>query len=204
MYRTTIFAAVLLAAQPGAGVAYRVVAGEGRLTSQAQEPANNGPGQAAENSAEQQPSANATSSTSPDKKAAPVAEKPATGASGNAIHKRQGRARRSSPPAATNGEPRKIVIHHGGATEPVTRIVPGITPEEAMRQREGAEQLLASSEGLLQKLGGRSLKPKQEGMVVQIRQYIDLATSALKESDTQRAQTLALKAYLLADDLVKQ
>jgi hypothetical protein len=40
-------------------------------------------------------------------------------------------------------------------------------------------------------------------MFVQIRHYIDGARSALKESDTQRAHTLALKAYLLSDDLVK-
>jgi hypothetical protein len=40
-------------------------------------------------------------------------------------------------------------------------------------------------------------------VVVQIRQYMDVARSALNESDTQRAHTLALKAYLLSDDLVK-
>jgi hypothetical protein len=47
------------------------------------------------------------------------------------------------------------------------------------------------------------LNQNQQGLVVQIRQYVDGARSALKESDIQRAHTLAQKAYLLSDDLAK-
>ena len=47
------------------------------------------------------------------------------------------------------------------------------------------------------------LTPKRQEIVVQIRQYLDGARSALKDGDTQRAHTLALKAYLLTDDLLK-
>ncbi len=118
-----------------------------------------------------------------------------------APHKRRSRAKKPAP--TTESEPRKIVVRHGGASEPVAQIVPGITQEEANRQRERAEQLLSAAESSLKELSFRSLNPDQGEMVVQIRQYMDVARSALKESDPQRAHTLAQKAYLLADDLVK-
>ncbi len=104
--------------------------------------------------------------------------------------------------AAAAGEPRKIVVHQGGASEPIAQIVPGITQEEASHQRESAERLLASAESHLKQIAARSLTQTQQEMVIQIRQYMDGARSALKENDTQRAHTLAQKAYLLSDDLV--
>jgi hypothetical protein len=116
-----------------------------------------------------------------------------------------GRKRRSGAdkaPAADGG-PRKVVVHQGGTSEPIAQILPGITAEEASHQRQSAEQLLAAAESSLKELAARPLKPKQQDLVVQIRQYLDGARSALKESDIQRAHTLALKAYLLSDDLVK-
>lgn len=102
-----------------------------------------------------------------------------------------------------DGEPRKVVVHQGGAREPIAQIVPGITQEEASRQRQDAEQLLTSTATNLMQLAGRTLDSRQQEVVGQIRHYMDGARSALKEADTQRAHTLALKAYLLSDDLVK-
>ena len=78
-----------------------------------------------------------------------------------------------------------------------------MTEEEAARQRENAEQLLMAAESSLEQLAARSLSMNRQQIVVQIRQYIGVARSALKESDTQRAHTLALKEYLLSDDLLK-
>ncbi len=113
------------------------------------------------------------------------------------------RRSRDHKPVTADGGPRKTVIHHGGTAEPIAQILPGITEEEANRQRQGAEQLLAGAEISLKELSGRTLKPRQQDEIVQIRQYMDGARSALQESDIQRAHTLALKAYLLSDDLVK-
>ena len=126
------------------------------------------------------------------------------GLGGPPVHmtKRRVRSKRTAPPQ-TDGEPRKIVVHRGGVSEPVTQILPGISQEEADRQRESAEQLLAAADSSLKELGTRSLSVRRQQTVAQIRQYVDLARAALKESDTQRAHTLAMKAYLLSDDLVK-
>ncbi len=140
--------------------------------------------------------------TPPQKKAEESSSQGAPSSASATVRKRHSRTRKPAPPTG-DGEPRKIVIHRGGVSEPVTQILPGISQEEADRQRASAEQLLAAAESSLRELATRSLNMRKQQTVVQIRQYVDVARSALKESDTQRAHTLALKAYLLSDDLVK-
>jgi hypothetical protein len=151
--------------------------------------------QQTESSPGQTPPAKEAEKHNPQK---PPSSRPVAGA-----HKRRSRGHK---PAATtpDGQTHKVVIRHGGATDPIAQIVPGITQEEASHQRENAEQLLVSAESNLKQLAGRTLNLNRQGVVVQIRQYVDGARLALKESDTQRAHTLALKAFWLSDDLVKR
>jgi len=152
-----------------------------------------------------------TTETAPTKGEPPAAEqgksdraakKKAEGAPRSKTAKRH-RVRRSARKPAPAGGPRKIVVREGGATEPPAQIVPGLTPQEAGQQRQHAVQLLASTEGNLKQLAGRALDSQQQETVAQIHNYVDGARSALNDGDTQRANTLALKAQLLADDLVK-
>jgi outer membrane biosynthesis protein TonB len=132
----------------------------------------------------------------------PKTENPTEGQPKTDSRNRRSRNRKSVAEKA-GGPPRKVVIRHGGAPDAVSQIVPGITEEEAIHQRENAEQLLVSTDSNLKQLTGRSLTLNRQETVVQIRQYVDGARLALKESDTQRAHTLALKAYWLSDDLLK-
>jgi hypothetical protein len=111
--------------------------------------------------------------------------------------------RRKPAPSAPNGAPHKIVVREGGASEPAAQIAPGMTPAEAARQRHNAEQLLGATDDKLKGLAGRALDTKQQETVGQIRNYMDDARSALKEGDVRRANTLAQKAHLLSEDLVK-
>ena len=113
------------------------------------------------------------------------------------------RKRRKRTASARDGTPRKIVVREGGASEPAAQIVPGITPAEAARQRQNAERLLGSTDDKLKRLAGRTLGARQQETVGQIRNYMDGARSALKEGDVLRANTLAVKADLLSEDLVK-
>lgn len=113
------------------------------------------------------------------------------------------RKRRKRTASAPNGAPRRIVVREGGATEPAQQIVPGMTPVEATRQRQNAEQWLASTGDQLKQLAGRTLDARQQDTVGQIRNYMDGARTALKGGDVRRASTLAHKAHLLAEDLVK-
>ncbi len=78
-----------------------------------------------------------------------------------------------------------------------------MTPAEATRQRQSAEQLLASADDRLKQLAGRALDARQQETAGQIRNYMDGARTALKEGDLRRASTLAQKAHLLAEDMVK-
>ena len=103
-----------------------------------------------------------------------------------------------------NGEPRKVVVREGGTTEPKVQLVPGLTQEQARRQRQNAEQLLTSAENNLYLLAGRTLSQNQQDTAVQVRNYMAGARSALKQGDPQRARNLAFKAQLLSDDLAKQ
>ena len=82
-------------------------------------------------------------------------------------------------------------------------MVPGMTPEQATRKRQNTEKLLLETENALPRLQSRSLNGTQQETLQQIRNYIDGSRSALNISDLQRAYTLALKAHLLSDDLLK-
>jgi len=111
------------------------------------------------------------------------------------------RRKRTAP--APEGTPQKIVVREGGAREPAAQIAPGMSPAEATRQRQNAEQLLGSTDDKLKRLARRTLDARQQETVGQIRNYMDVARSALKEGDVRRASTLAQKAHLLSEDLTK-
>ena len=104
---------------------------------------------------------------------------------------------------ATSGSPQKVVVRHGGTDEPTAQIVTGMAPEEANRQRQHAEQLLRSTEETLKRADPLAFDPLQQETVSQIHNYMDGARLALKEGDISRGHTLAQKAGLLAQDLVK-
>ena len=150
--------------------------------------------------AETTPAAPANQQTPDAAKTAPksVAKEKTDAGSANGNRKRRKRA--ASTP---NGAPHKIVVREGGASEPAAQIAPGMTPAEASRQRHNAEQLLGATDDKLKGLAGRTLDAKQQETVGQIRNYMDGARSALKEGDVRRANTLAQKAHLLSEDLVK-
>jgi hypothetical protein len=139
----------------------------------------------------------------PAKEAPPAAAtvKKSGGAAGTTPRRHKRPVMSSS--ASGDGSPRKTVVREGGASEPTAQIVPGITPEEAAHHRQNAEQLLSSTDLQLKQLGGRTLDVPQQQTVGQVRNYMADARSALQEGDVRRASTLAEKAYLLAEDLMK-
>jgi len=150
--------------------------------------------------AEAPPAAPANPQTPPAGKTAPENVAKEKTDTGSAMRVRKRRKRASSAP---NGAPHKIVVREGGASEPAAQIAPGMTLAETIRQRHNAEQLLGSTDDKLKRLTGRPLDAKQQEAVAQIRSYMDGARSALKEGDVRRANTLAQKAHLLSEDLVK-
>jgi hypothetical protein len=153
------------------------------------------------NAAGQAPAAPAPKENAPAE-ATPAAEKKAPE---NAVKEKtaSGTTKRRQSTASAPGAPRKTVVREGGANQPAAQIAPDITPAEAARQRQNAEQLLSSTGAQLKRLAGRTLNARQQETVGQIRNYMDGARAALQEGDVRRAGTLAQKAHLLAEDLLK-
>src|SRR5205814_9550009 len=95
--------------------------------------------------------------------------------------------------ATSTGDPRRIMIRLGGTSEATTRIIPGMSPEEAHRLQEETGQLVSSANSDLNELASRTLSPNKQETVVQIHHYLEIAQSALAEGNIQRAHTLAFK-----------
>ena len=106
--------------------------------------------------------------------------------------------------ATANGqEAQKKIVHRGGTAEPNAQLTPSITEEQAARQRENTNNLLASTDASLQKISTRQLTQDEQETVVQIRKFMEQVKQADKEGDLQRAYKLAVKAHLLSDALTK-
>jgi outer membrane biosynthesis protein TonB len=102
-----------------------------------------------------------------------------------------------------NAAPEKRVVRNGSTGDPVVQLAPGMSQEQASRQRQSTTELLAATDSNLKQISGRQLNPSQQDSVSQIRKYMEQAQAAEKVGDVQRAQNLASKALLLSDDLVK-
>jgi hypothetical protein len=132
--------------------------------------------------------------------AQPSATAPAHATGSTARHRAASRRAASS---ASTGAPKKIVVREGGADDPTTQIVTGMTQQEADRQRGEAELILSTTSETLKEIAPRPLDAAQEEIMSQIHNYMKGSRSALKEGDIPRAHTLATKAGLLADDLAR-
>jgi len=142
------------------------------------------------------PGANAPADAPAKEKIAPTSAPSTSGAKKH--------AKRKLPARSPDGAPRKVVIREGGAKEPTAQISPGLTPAETVLERQNAERWLGSAGDQLKQLTGRTLAAQQQETMGQIHNYMDGARAALQEGDVRRASTLAEKAHLLADELVKR
>jgi len=118
-----------------------------------------------------------------------------------ASSKKHPHKKKSSTPSAQDAHTK--VVHRGSTAEPTTQLTPEISQEQAARQRQNTNQLLASTDESLQKLSGRQLTKDEQETVTQIRKYMEQVKAADAAGDLQRAYKLAVKAHLLSDALVK-
>lgn len=110
--------------------------------------------------------------------------------------------KKATAPASTS-PPTKRVVRNGSTDDPSVQLAPGESRNQANRQQQTTNQLLAATEVNLKKISGRTLNPSQQGIVAQIHQYMDQSKQAAGDGDPQRANNLALKAHLLSEDLAK-
>lgn len=105
---------------------------------------------------------------------------------------------------ATPKPPEHKTVPNGGTETGATGQLSASIPQgEAVHQRQTAAQLRINTEKNLVNLT-RTLSDDEQLTVQQIRAFLTQSRSADNDGDTERAYTLALKAYLLSDDLVKR
>src|SRR5438270_7274352 len=104
---------------------------------------------------------------------------------------------------ARNSPSRKVIPAEPSPTPQQTgQISPGPTPAGGNSQIS-TDQLLQGAEANLNGIT-RTLSKDEEAMRAQIREFIKQSRTATTENDPARAHTLAVKARLLSDELVKQ
>ncbi|HEY3616707.1 MAG TPA: hypothetical protein VGK96_07815 [Candidatus Sulfotelmatobacter sp.] len=104
--------------------------------------------------------------------------------------------------AATNCPPSKVIVQQGGTSDSSIQLAGGAGGTKSP-QRDNANQMLAATEANLKKISGQQLNANQQDMVTQIRQFMQQSKAAVVDGDLERARTLAWKAQLLSDELVK-
>lgn len=82
-------------------------------------------------------------------------------------------------------------------------ISPSISPGDARRDQSSTEQLLQTTENTLNGIK-RQLSKQEEGIVAQIRNYINQSRQASKDNDPARAHLLATKANQLSNELMRR
>jgi outer membrane biosynthesis protein TonB len=102
---------------------------------------------------------------------------------------------------AHNNPPKKIIPAEPAPTP--QQISPGPTPANGGNDQASTDQLLQGAETNLNGIT-RTLSKDEEAMRAQIREFIKQSRTATTENDPARAHTLAVKARLLSDVLVKQ
>lgn len=94
-------------------------------------------------------------------------------------------------------------MRHGGTAEPSIQLGGAAGGVQTSHERDNTNQMLASTEQNLKKIAALKLTSSQEDMVNHIRQFMDQSKSAAAAGDPDRARTLAWKAQLLSEDLLK-
>jgi len=109
----------------------------------------------------------------------------------------------AAPPASAPAKTSKLIIQEGSTPNAQGALAAGMGLEDpSARNKQTTEQLLQSSQTNLNSIN-RPLSPEEQAMVAQIKDYMAQARKATADSDTVRAHNLALKAFLLSDELVK-
>jgi len=100
--------------------------------------------------------------------------------------------------------PPKIVIQETPQpnSQNATAAAPLTAHDEAAHNAASMAQLNESTEANVNGVK-RSLSPREQTMLSQIRDYLSQSAQAAKDGDVMRARNLALKAHLLSDELAK-
>jgi hypothetical protein len=97
----------------------------------------------------------------------------------------------------------KVVIQEGGVNGNTGQVPNGAARDNSGSTDSSTQQLLESTENNLRTIAKRKLSQDEESTKTQILDYVKQSRDATKDGDNVRAHSLALKARLLSDELVK-
>lgn len=89
-------------------------------------------------------------------------------------------------------------MRQGGTSDPAIQVVGPPKSSE-----HDSDQMLSTTRANLKKIADLKITPAQQDIVSQIHQYIDQSKAAVDAGDLDRARTLAWKAQVLTEDLLK-
>jgi hypothetical protein len=93
-----------------------------------------------------------------------------------------------------------VIVRQGGTSDTSIQLAGGAAKAH---QNDTANQMLATTQANLKKIAGQQLTSNQQEMVSQIRQFMEQSKAAVGDGDAERARTLAWKAQVLSEELVK-
>lgn len=105
--------------------------------------------------------------------------------------------------AQANCPPAKVIVKQGGTAEPSIQLAGGAGSKQTSQEADTAKQMLGTTEANLKQIAGKQLTSAQQEMVTQIRQFMEQSKAASGDGDLDRARTLAWKAQVLSQELVK-
>jgi outer membrane biosynthesis protein TonB len=145
----------------------------------------------------EQPKSPETKTEKKSEKVATSSKTPTAAAKKTKHHKKK-----SAAEPSTDG-PKKVVVRHGSTADPEVQFTPGMSQGQAHYQKQTTEQLLAGTEANLKTASARQLQPGEQDSVEQIKSLMEQSKLAIVMGDLQRARTLAVKAQLLSNELVR-
>jgi hypothetical protein len=147
---------------------------------------------------EPQPPASAT--PTPEPSANDEANKNAEKTQAKSRPRHHGGIRKPSPVVKAEAIPPDLKPEPRSTPAPIS---PSISPSDAQRDQSSTDQLLQATENTLSGIK-RQLSKEEEGIVAQIRNYINQSRQASKDNDPARAHLLATKANQLSNELMRR
>lgn len=123
------------------------------------------------------------------------------GTSSNSVADAAGK--KSDSTSSSSCPPTKVIVRQGSTTEPSIQVMGGAEGSQASDERNTANQMLETTESNLKKIEGTQLDSNQQEMIKQVRQFMDQSKAAGTSGDLDQARTLAWKAQLLSEELLK-
>jgi hypothetical protein len=109
----------------------------------------------------------------------------------------------SASAAVSPCPPKKVIVRQGSTSDPSIEVVGGAEGRQASDERNTSIQMLETTEANLKKMEGTQLDSNQQDMVKQVREFMDQSKAASSAGDLDQARTLAWKAQMLSEELLR-